>query len=504
MGRRDPAAIPAVYVWLVQAIAWLVPSPDRAEWRRSRTAQAREYRALLGERGGKRYAVWSKLAGFLAYATRDAWRTRFPEWEPLGDLRRRARSPWALAAYTAVFLAAVALASGGFRAVRTLRKPLPYLNPGQLVTCYQVHFASMSLGVQARYVAPWRRQSEALSGVEAYSPRRVELRAAGASTETVDAIRVTPGFFDLLGVTPTLGDALEAASGEAEPRALVGWDYWKRRLGGDPAAVGRRIWVEGQPARIAGVLPEGFWFRSPQVAVWTLLPDLEKPDPALRLVSMIGRLKPGATPEGARAELQQIAYATSRFRGGAFRVAPLQRSLGPSLQIPLLVFLGGVALAVTIALVQTARSVRREGTLAAAVARYWLFFAGKVVLVAGAALAVEVELAAANALNPYPSRFVFGLLLDWASVVFVLLMLRWAMLDQSRRCPVCLRSLGVPVSSGSWSSPLLAPATTEMLCDQGHGALTIAETESSFGEIRRWIAMEDSWRELLALENNTK
>jgi hypothetical protein len=68
----------------------------------------------------------------------------------------------------------------------------------------------------------------------------------------------------------------------------------------------------------------------------------------------------------------------------------------------------------------------------------------------------------------------------------------WVFDDQRRRCPVCLRLLARPVTMGSWSS-MFEPVTTEFLCDEGHGALSLAESE--IGEGDRWVSLDASWRE---------
>ena len=69
----------------------------------------------------------------------------------------------------------------------------------------------------------------------------------------------------------------------------------------------------------------------------------------------------------------------------------------------------------------------------------------------------------------------------------------WVFDDQRRRCPVCLRLLARPVTMGSWSS-MFEPVTTEFLCDEGHGALSLAESEIGQGD--RWVSLDASWREL--------
>ena len=69
----------------------------------------------------------------------------------------------------------------------------------------------------------------------------------------------------------------------------------------------------------------------------------------------------------------------------------------------------------------------------------------------------------------------------------------WVFSDQRRRCPVCLRRLAQPVTFGSWAS-IFEPATTEFVCDQGHGALSLAESAIGAGD--RWVALDASWRGL--------
>jgi hypothetical protein len=69
----------------------------------------------------------------------------------------------------------------------------------------------------------------------------------------------------------------------------------------------------------------------------------------------------------------------------------------------------------------------------------------------------------------------------------------WVFSDQRRRCPVCLRRLERPVTFGSWAS-MFEPVTTEFVCEEGHGSLSLAESEIGAGD--RWVALDASWRGL--------
>jgi len=69
----------------------------------------------------------------------------------------------------------------------------------------------------------------------------------------------------------------------------------------------------------------------------------------------------------------------------------------------------------------------------------------------------------------------------------------WVMDDQRKRCPECLHRLALPVRMGSWAS-VFEPPSTELLCDEGHGSLSVPERTD--GEAERWVRLDASWREL--------
>jgi len=83
--------------------------------------------------------------------------------------------------------------------------------------------------------------------------------------------------------------------------------------------------------------------------------------------------------------------------------------------------------------------------------------------------------------------------LAWAYVSVLGVSLAWCVTAQRHRCPVCLRMLGPPVTIGSWAS-IFEPCSIEMLCEDGHGTLQIAE--SFDGQAERWTTLDDSWRDL--------
>jgi hypothetical protein len=127
--------------------------------------------------------------------------------------------------------------------------------------------------------------------------------------------------------------------------------------------------------------------------------------------------------------------------------------------------------------------------------RYWLYLSVKIVavIVLIPLLWIEGSRWLWNFITPELLRaWVAGLGATLAFLVGFGLAAVWVFDDQRRRCPVCLRLLARPVTMGSWSS-MFEPVTTEFLCDEGHGALSLAESEIGQGD--RWVSLDASWRE---------
>ena len=71
---------------------------------------------------------------------------------------------------------------------------------------------------------------------------------------------VSPGYFQVLGVTPAAGRFFdpEAERVGSEAVAVVSDSFWRRRLNADPRAVGRTLRINGRSVTIVGIAPEGF------------------------------------------------------------------------------------------------------------------------------------------------------------------------------------------------------------------------------------------------------
>src|SRR5205823_5350415 len=81
-------------------------------------------------------------------------------------------------------------------------------------------------------------------------------------------------------------------------------------------------------------------------------------------------------------------------------------------------------------------------------------------------------------------------------LVGLILGIRWALIDQRRRCPVCLRLLTSPTRIGGASHAFLEWYGTELVCAQGHGLLYVPEIPNSCYSTQRWQPLDASWSSL--------
>src|SRR5262245_2171635 len=91
------------------------------------------------------------------------------------------------------------------------------------------------------------------------------VRMANVNGEPVQANvwMVSGNFHAELASRPALGRLLAAADANLESLsgetvAVLGYEFWQRRYGGDPAVIGRTVQVEGVPFTIVGVTPRDF------------------------------------------------------------------------------------------------------------------------------------------------------------------------------------------------------------------------------------------------------
>ena len=234
--------------------------------------------------------------------------------------RALARSP----GMTALAALSIALGIGLTTAVFSvadamLLRPFPLERPGEV-------FYAVSRGDDGREIGyGWPDFEDAtragLTGAAAYQ-RRSTMLAGAEESENVLTHIATPNYFALLGVRAAVGRAsLEEVEGR--PAAVLGHGLWRRRFGGDPRIAGRTVVLDGKAFLVAGVMPAEFTglVRGVATDLWigteawfNVLGRRDERQERGGQFEIIARLKPGAAPERAAAQLDAAIRGAGKHR----------------------------------------------------------------------------------------------------------------------------------------------------------------------------------------------
>jgi putative ABC transport system permease protein len=250
---------------------------------------------------------------------RDVW---IPPWlQDVGqDLRFAARLLLKDRAFTLVAVTTLALGIGingtVFTVVNALSRGLPVDDPDRIVRLGMRNAAGRSLPVSFADFEDWRGSTTSFEGVAAYSDTQLIVADETAAPDRFSGSYLSWNAFQLVGDRPMLGRDFrpEDDRPEAPPVVILGYRVWNGRYSNDPAVVGRTIRVNGVPAVVVGVMPEGFRF--PVVSdLWQPLahmPGLATQKRDARTLSVFARLATGKELSEAQAELTAIAERLAR------------------------------------------------------------------------------------------------------------------------------------------------------------------------------------------------
>src|SRR5262249_17730821 len=166
--------------------------------------------------------------------------------------------------------------------------------------------------------------------------------------------RVSASFFSTLRTRPAVGRAPTAEEDiGGGPRVAVLTDgFWRREVGGDRAALGKALTLDGRTYTIVGGMPPDFRFtllRQAEILVPLALEGFEKEFRGTNWVTVIARLKSGLGLRNAQADLDVLAPRINgrieEHNGWRLEAQPLLEDLVGSIKPALTALFGAVLLA---------------------------------------------------------------------------------------------------------------------------------------------------------------
>ena len=356
------------------------------------------------------------------------------------DLRYALRALRHSPAFTSVVVVTLALGIGAntaiFSVVRgVLLKPLPHTDGDRLI--YLRHSMDGPGGANLTFSVPevrdFRSGVPSLAGIAEYSSwTAIHQRQEGA--ERISVGLVTGNYFEVMGLRAVLG-RLTGPSDDGPgvpPVAVLTYEYWLKRFGGDSSIVGKQVTLDKKPVTVIGVLQPAPFFPDRVDALLNMVNSEHHLSATMvegrthRMTEVVARLAPGGTLDQARTQVAAVYARTQReFKeaydpGSHYRVAviPFKEVLGERARLVLWLLMGAAAFVLIIAAANVAnltlmRGVRREHELVARAAlgagvarlRRLLLAENLVLTLMGAMLGVIIAVGGVRLLTSLAERY---------------------------------------------------------------------------------------------------
>ena len=350
-------------------------------------------------------------------------------------------------ALAAIAIATIAIGIGAATAIYSvvdgvLLRPLPLPEPNRIVAVWQTYprwktndvLASMwdRIPLSQPEFRDLARQPQAFASIGIWSGGRA-LFTMGDRAEDLRTVRASGSLLATLGVTPYLGRSFtpEEDTPKGARVVMISYELWQNRFGGTRDILGRVVTLDDVPHTIVGVLPRHLTLgrttssttSSSLIGFWTPAgyDSVDYYERTNHSYTAIGRLKPGASVEQARAEVSRTLIAAGADPPDkGVRLAEWQRDQTRDVRAPLYVLLAAAGMLLVIACINVAT------------------------LLLGEAATREQEMAARAALGASMGRLVGQLLTESLALAFAGLVLGTALAWAGTRLLVAYAPSRIP------------------------------------------------------------
>jgi putative ABC transport system permease protein len=295
--------------------------------------------------------------------------------ESLGkDLRYAARTLRRNRLFTIFAVLTMAMGIGAttlmFSVVNSLLlEPLPYKDPARLYTVWQKLPQEERVSFSPREFLIYQETHGAFSEIAAFTGSAFVVSGLGEPRLALGQM-VTPGFFQVMGVTPMLGRGFLEWEGEAghDHEVILGEQLWREWFSGQKDVLGKTLMMNGEAYSIIGVLPASFEFPGPTYKLWVpaaLRAPLFQQHLDGHLLKVVGRLNPGVTDASLQSELATVGKRLDQDQEGErhYYAIKLPDLVSGHLRRPLLVLLFAVGLLLVIACANVANMMLARATV---------------------------------------------------------------------------------------------------------------------------------------------
>lgn len=489
MNPWPQAGFHAFDLGVLRCASFLIPVRQRAEWRQEWLSELWHIRQASASAGAASWKSEQQMTAFCMGAFQDAfclrrlaWRTGIAHAPVRGSALHCILLLCAILAFTYV----VSLLLPG---VRAESHPSTYrVNPG-LVLIQDAHPTNDSAAtIPVEKFRGWKeRKQEYFDGFAYYRITGENVSGAAFDQVRLNVAHASASLFTVLGLAVKLNEQA-AAPGLGAPEVILSDRVWKTEFGGNPQVIGKLMHVGHVNARIAGVVPFGSWRLPGKIDLWLLQPDSEIP------AGGAGYVVAHLTRRG-QSEVWTRCVHITEYKGDdpmddLWGVSFDERTRGPWGIFLFSVLLAFLCLPAVASVSMSEYSFSSHKPTWGKRLRRCGFLCLKMALLLPIVYFSSLDLAYWH--TPLYSAASQYMQLA-SSLCICLLGMRWVLLDQRQRCPVCLKRVSHPATVGLASRTFLAWNGTELICTGGHTLLHVPALPTSWFGTQRWMYLDTTW-----------
>src|SRR3989440_3828402 len=294
------------------------------------------------------------------------------------DLRYGARMLLKSPSVSIVVILALALGIGANTAIFSvitsgLWRPLPYDQADRLLFLNERGRVMDEMSISYPNFTDWRNQNHVFEKLGVNTRNSTTPTGYGDAERTRTA-RVSADLFSALRVNASLGRVFtnEEDKSGGPPVVVLSYALWQRRFGGQANILNQSLTLNGKSYTVIGVMPQDYAFPS-RVEMWVPVGQLSG-DPNWQErgnhpgLYAVARLKPGATPAQAQADMNNIAdnldkqYPNSNASDGVRIRSMMEALVGDTVRNTLWILFGAVAFVLLIACANIANLLLARAT----------------------------------------------------------------------------------------------------------------------------------------------